>query len=1020
MVGVKSDPGVIPRVCDQLFSRIELMRKEENGEGDSMRFSVEVSMIEIYNEKIRDLLNPAATGSDHDSGKGLKVREHPKTGPYVVDLARQVAHSKQEIAMLMDQGAQLRTIAKTNMNYTSSRAHTIFQIIFTQTRIVTSKNGDMTATNRVSNINLIDLAGSERMAKSGSKGKNVTEGIYINKSLSVLGKVISVLAERSKKSSSKHIPYRESILTWLLKESLGGNSKSIMIATISPASDNYNETLSTLRYAHRAKQIQNVASVNEDPNAKIINDLKEEIKLLKSKLQKNQNQSPSHGADIAQLDSENQELKEQLSESQRIIERLQMSFEQKQKMTQDINNARKKALTDAGISVENISGVFGFDPKVTPQLVNLNTDLADSECLLYFLKEGSNYVGRASSNDIKLVHDEQVDERHCILMREESDDDTIVKILPCNTSKVYVNGTLIEGVHILKTQDRIIIGSNTMFRYQHPLQPADKKQVIDWEYAHKEFLVKRKQEVEAEMLQRKLQLEQELSDLEAKKKNSISLEIQKLEARRQQLENNVKESELQHMQMKRASLMNTSNPPLSVSTTSDTLKPAAADKKSVLSLFKSKKKSSSEALSKDQLENSLVGMIPNIKRANAIAAEMRKNVKYALKIVLKNNLPTIYIQVVDFNRNTVVLWTQDFFTDRMERMKLMYKEFLSGSTPQFEDGLGDPFYHRERELLGRCRIPLRSIVECRHVVTTLDIIDTNDINFVKVGSLDLELACIHPTPIPFSEPPPRIESLYHHELKFAIRIQRIHSQSRKFLRDAYVSYELFKEPAKSTKKVSGKKVFFGYETSYHVTKVSKSFLKYLRNNELTLDVYGEMFDQYINAPSVESPSTPSRMDPRDLVTPIPTPLAPASPKPLTPVPQSALEKENEKLKRELEALRSSSPVFRSFKLKIDLFEASSLPASMNVYCKLIYRGMKKKTIVFKNTSNPQFSTSVLFDIPRDFSNSDRFLFRILPEHERKHPLAELSLSFEQLLSVRDQSSRFPLVCPSHPSHSSSS
>ncbi|KAG7464560.1 hypothetical protein MATL_G00166940, partial [Megalops atlanticus] len=269
----KQEPGqqgIIPQLCEDLFKRTV-----DNASPD-LSFSVEVSYMEIYCERVRDLLNPKSKGS-------LRVREHPIMGPYVEDLSKLAVTSYSDIADLMDCGNKARTVAATNMNETSSRSHAVFTIVFTQRRHDQMTNLD---TEKVSKISLVDLAGSERADSSGAKGMRLKEGANINKSLTTLGKVISALAEMqsSKKKKSDFIPYRDSVLTWLLKENLGGNSRTAMIAALSPADINYEETLSTLRYADRAKQIRCNAVINEDPNARLIRELKEEVNRLRELL----------------------------------------------------------------------------------------------------------------------------------------------------------------------------------------------------------------------------------------------------------------------------------------------------------------------------------------------------------------------------------------------------------------------------------------------------------------------------------------------------------------------------------------------------------------------------------------------------------------------------------------------------------------------------------------------------------------------------------------------------------------
>lgn len=270
MMGSKEEEGIIPRLCNDLFHNLHALEEDEN-----FKYTVEVSYLEIYFERVRDLLNP------HNK-KPLKVREHNVFGPYVEDLTKLVVTSYKEIKDLIDLGGKSRTTAATRMNETSSRSHAVFTIILTQRKfdVDTSLKGE-----KVSKISLVDLAGSERADSTGAEGIRLKEGATINRSLTTLGKVIAALEANSKKKKAEFIPYRESVLTWLLRENLGGNSKTAMIAAISPADINYDETLSTLNYANRTKNIVCKAVVNEDANAKIIRGLKEEIERLKAILE---------------------------------------------------------------------------------------------------------------------------------------------------------------------------------------------------------------------------------------------------------------------------------------------------------------------------------------------------------------------------------------------------------------------------------------------------------------------------------------------------------------------------------------------------------------------------------------------------------------------------------------------------------------------------------------------------------------------------------------------------------------
>ncbi|KIK55370.1 hypothetical protein GYMLUDRAFT_47928 [Collybiopsis luxurians FD-317 M1] len=473
MMGYGPDKGIIPLTCSELFVRVD----ERKAVDPNINFTVEVSYIEIYNEKVRDLLNPKNTGN-------LRVREHPSLGPYVEDLSKLVVSSYDEMMTLMDEGNKARTVAATNMNETSSRSHAVFTLLLTMKRHDTDTNLD---TEKVSRISLVDLAGSERANSTGATGQRLKEGANINKSLTTLGKVISSLAlassadhgKKGKKGKAEEfVPYRDSVLTWLLKDSLGGNSKTAMIAAISPA--DYEETLSTLRYADQAKKIKNKAVVNEDPNAKLVRELKEELEMLRAKV------SGSAGEDTfdPKVPPEKQkvtyqtkdgrirtvtkaELQEQMETSEKLMQSLNETWEQKMARTQEVQKEREKALEELGISVEkNMVGVH--TPKKIPHLVNLNEDPLMSECLIYQLKPGKTVVGRLDSDKpaaIRLSGDNILEE-HCYF--ENTDGKVFIHCLP--DSMTFMNGKRMTPgqSHKLRTGFRIILGDNHVFRFNNP------------------------------------------------------------------------------------------------------------------------------------------------------------------------------------------------------------------------------------------------------------------------------------------------------------------------------------------------------------------------------------------------------------------------------------------------------------------------------------------------------------------------------------------------------------------------
>lgn len=267
MQGAWLDPekrGVIPNAFDHIFTHISRSQSDK-------QYLVRASYLEIYREEIRDLLIPNA-----GSTRGLELRESPETGVYVQDLTSCVCKSIKEIEEVMNVGNQARAVGATDMNEHSSRSHALFLIT-----VECSQPGpDGRKHIRVGRLNLVDLAGSERQTKTGVQGERLKEAAKINLSLSALGNVISALAD----GRSGHVPYRDSKLTRLLQDSLGGNAKTVMVATLGPASQHYDETLTTLRYANRAKNIQNQPRVNEDPKDALLREFQREIARLRAQL----------------------------------------------------------------------------------------------------------------------------------------------------------------------------------------------------------------------------------------------------------------------------------------------------------------------------------------------------------------------------------------------------------------------------------------------------------------------------------------------------------------------------------------------------------------------------------------------------------------------------------------------------------------------------------------------------------------------------------------------------------------
>ncbi|MCJ8737974.1 hypothetical protein PDJAM_G00030330 [Pangasius djambal] len=462
-----------------------------------------MSYFEVYNEKIHDLL--VVKDEQNQKKMPLRVREHPTHGPYVAELSTNVVISYADVQAWLELGNKQRATAATGMNDKSSRSHSVFTLVMTQTKteLVEGEEHDHRI---ISRINLVDLAGSERCATAQTSGERLREGASINKSLLTLGKVISSLSEQAQGRKKIFIPYRESVLTWLLKESLGGNSKTAMIATLSPASSNVDESLSTLRYAQQARLIINVAKVNEDTNAKLIRELKAEVEKLRAAQMSSQGIDPEK---MRQFQQEIFALKTQLSQQEREMAEVHRAWKERLEHAERRKREETKELQRVGIT-------FKVDNRL-PNLVNLNEDPQLSEMLLYMIKEGQTKVGKLkseSAHDIQLSGALIADE-HCVICNVNG----TVSITPLENAKTFVNGNLVSEATILHHGDRVILGGDHYFRFNHPAEVQCGKRVSCWssgdgqkdfEFAKNELLSAQRAQLEAEIEDARLKAKEEM------------------------------------------------------------------------------------------------------------------------------------------------------------------------------------------------------------------------------------------------------------------------------------------------------------------------------------------------------------------------------------------------------------------------------------------------------------------------------------------------------------------------------
>ncbi|KAK6304707.1 hypothetical protein J4Q44_G00252930 [Coregonus suidteri] len=477
MMGTLDSMGLTPRICQGLFRSDNTFPEGQNSS------RVEISFLEIYNERVRDLLR----GREQKKKASLRVREHPKKGPYVQDLSQHVVSDYKQAVDLLEEGIANRITAATHIHDASSRSHAIFTIQYTQAILENNLPSEI-----VSKINLVDLAGSERADPHYCRDR-LTEGSNINKSLVTLGIVISALAQNSQMSSScqsinsvasegegstvgSHtsslsgggggggggggrrncfIPYRDSVLTWLLKDSLGGNAKTIMIATVSPSSSSYNETLSTLRYASHARNIVNKPRVNEDASVRLIRELREEIDRLKSMLlsfemQRNPSPSLSDQRDGSLSD---------------IVLQNELKVDELTKDWSECWRDKKELLEQYSVDINRDRGGFLIH-SLLPHLITLDRDVLSTGVTFYHLREGVTRIGPQD----KLVESQIVLQGGATC--EIENQSGVVTLRPLPGSVCMVKDREVTEPCRLAQGTLITLGGVHKFRFNHPAEAA--------------------------------------------------------------------------------------------------------------------------------------------------------------------------------------------------------------------------------------------------------------------------------------------------------------------------------------------------------------------------------------------------------------------------------------------------------------------------------------------------------------------------------------------------------------------
>eukprot|EP00445_Apocalathium_hangoei_P020367 CAMPEP_0203890706 /NCGR_PEP_ID=MMETSP0359-20131031/34095_1 /ASSEMBLY_ACC=CAM_ASM_000338 /TAXON_ID=268821 /ORGANISM="Scrippsiella Hangoei, Strain SHTV-5" /LENGTH=818 /DNA_ID=CAMNT_0050812371 /DNA_START=8 /DNA_END=2464 /DNA_ORIENTATION=+ len=387
VLGHERDPGIVPRLTAELFER---------GAAEYQDMRVSASFLEIYNEQLKDLLNP-----DLKRKKALYVHQHPQMGVYVPYLTEEAVISHSECMGLLDFGNKIRATSQTNMNSTSSRSHALFIL-----RITCPINDGKFQRIRSSTLNLIDLAGSERVKKSGAEGQRMREGQNINSSLSVLGQVISKLAAEGKGRPVKHVPFRQSKLTYLLTDALSGNSRTLMVAAISPAADSAEETLGTLRFASSVKKVKTAAVQNEQEVAEsdlLLQTMRTEVEGLR----KEALQAAVESEDARRLESKAEAVEHAVRSMQTRFDPTSWGEARKVQANKRREFFQTLSMPLAIGGMLNDSGGDGLQEGVaanSPYLLNISDDISLAGRLLYFLPEGPPIgIGSSEDNRIRLL-----------------------------------------------------------------------------------------------------------------------------------------------------------------------------------------------------------------------------------------------------------------------------------------------------------------------------------------------------------------------------------------------------------------------------------------------------------------------------------------------------------------------------------------------------------------------------------------------------------------------------------------
>ena len=821
MIGYGANKGIVPQATAEIFRRIQ------DNDDTSKTYEVTAQMVEIYNEKVQDLLIEPSKRP----GNGLKIRESKISGVYIEGVTKVPVSSYEQIEAVMEKGNKHRSIGAHAMNATSSRAHTIIAIEFKQiTQAAKVK------TEKFSVINLVDLAGSEKAEQTGATGDRLKEGCAINKSLTTLGQVIKVLADKSNGKGSKEVvPYRNSALTRMLQNALGGNSKTLMICALSPASSNYEETLGTLRYADRAKSIKNKAIVNESETEKLIRELKEENDRLKKLVES--------GGIPSGSGEDSDEYKKLLEENQRQMEERDKTWAEKLKEAEEKSKGEEKKL--------NLS---------VPHITNLSEDPQLDKMVAYDVSsEEKVYVGRKNGVPTPkiILGGTGIQKNHAFFENKGA-----IKLIPNSkeaNGQIKVNGKDIGKGVSLNHNDRIVFGAGSVFLFRMPEELEDTS--IDYEMAMDEVNSELKAFQEAKLDEQKKEDDEKLKEIERKYEEERKAdeakklkELEEYEAKIKALENKIKkeseEDEIEKAEaLKRKIEDDMKKKELEIEMAGKKLE---EEREEQVKLLERKKKEH------NRLDEVLNTLIPLVKEGNISAEELKKKFIFEPTIVqeiddkpgmspleeLKNSKSSVKVKVTNKEDGYHYFWDPEKFTNRLYMIRdIMDKFFETGEKPKLnkdEDPFWDP---QDAVLIGRSYLYLKSLGYMLDNESSCKVMNTN-----IPGDLGKLTCNIRPTDETgeADECPEELivddpKELLGKRIDFNVIIDQAHDLPEMLCKDTYVKYNWYldnEEFRTETCEGVDRNPKFNYKYHMTIDCVTEDLLKYFENDALSFKIYG--------------------------------------------------------------------------------------------------------------------------------------------------------------------------------------